>query len=143
MYLKENQKKIKKKINISEMNKFIITKFLNKTIIYNQTISKNINKVFGMEKGVCKWFNSRKGFGFITSSDGKDIFVHHSQIIANEGGFRSLNEGDEVEFEITQGQKGPQASTVKVTKKAPHSAPPRQQRPYTRQFNPTQRSNRF
>ena len=64
-----------------------------------------------MTKGVVKWFNESKGFGFIQCEDGPDVFVHFSAIAGD--GFRSLKEGQEVEFEITQGQKGPQASDVK------------------------------
>ena len=66
-----------------------------------------------MARGTVKWFNPEKGYGFITPDEGgKDLFVHHSAIQAE--GFRSLNEGDKVEFEVTQGQKGPQAVNVKV-----------------------------
>jgi len=65
-----------------------------------------------MPKGKVKWFNEKKGYGFITSEEGKDVFVHHSGIQGE--GFKSLNEGDQVEFEVTQGPKGPQAVSVKV-----------------------------
>ncbi|BBD56169.1 MULTISPECIES: transcription antiterminator/RNA stability regulator CspE [Planktothrix] len=62
-------------------------------------------------KGQVKWFNDSKGFGFITPDDGsKDIFVHHSAIQSN--GFKTLTEGQKVEFEIQQGQKGPSAMNV-------------------------------
>ena len=61
--------------------------------------------------GTVKWFNDQKGFGFITPEDGeKDLFVHHSAI--QGGGFRSLSEGDKVEFDAVQGQKGPAAENV-------------------------------
>lgn len=63
-----------------------------------------------MKKGTVKWFNAEKGFGFITSEDGSDVFVHFSQI--NKEGFKSLEEGEEVQFEIVEGQKGPQAANV-------------------------------
>ena len=75
-----------------------------------------------MPTGTIKWFNSRKGYGFITPDDtegeGNDIFVHYSGI-ADNGGFCTLNEGDKVEYEITEGQKGPQATNVVVTEAAP------------------------
>ena len=61
-------------------------------------------------QGRVKWFNNTKGYGFIGREGGADVFVHYSAIAAD--GFRSLNEGDLVEFEITQGQKGPQAANV-------------------------------
>jgi len=65
-------------------------------------------------KGTVKWFNDQKGFGFITREDGeKDVFVHHTAI--NASGFKSLKEGDKVEFEVVQGQKGPAAQNVTVT----------------------------
>ena len=65
-------------------------------------------------KGKVKWFNNSKGYGFIGHEGGADVFVHFSSIASD--GYKSLQEGDDVEFEITQGQKGPQAD--KVTKVA-------------------------
>ena len=65
--------------------------------------------------GTVKWFNDQKGFGFITPEDGsKDCFVHHSAIQAQ--GFKSLSEGQEVEFTIVQGQKGPAAENVRISR---------------------------
>ena len=61
--------------------------------------------------GTVKWFNDAKGFGFISREGGPDVFVHFSAIEAS--GFKSLAEGDKVEFEVVQGQKGPQAAEVK------------------------------
>ncbi len=65
-----------------------------------------------MSRGRVKWFNDQKGFGFIEVEGSKDVFVHHSAIRGE--GFKSLKEGDEVEFETTQGPKGPNATDVRV-----------------------------
>jgi len=65
-----------------------------------------------LSKGTVKWFNERKGFGFITPDDGgEDLFIHHSNIVAQ--GFRSLQDGQAVEFEVSQGRKGPEATNVR------------------------------
>ncbi|HOO47385.1 MAG TPA: cold-shock protein [Deltaproteobacteria bacterium] len=63
-----------------------------------------------MATGTVKWFDEKKGFGFITADSGEDVFVHHSSI--NEPGFRKLEEGQRVSFDTVKGQKGPQASNV-------------------------------
>ena len=65
-----------------------------------------------MAKGQVKWFDQKKGYGFIAREDGDDLFVHYSAI--NRDGFRTLDEGDEVEFEISEGKKGLQATNVTV-----------------------------
>lgn len=62
------------------------------------------------KQGTVKWFNGSKGFGFITQESGEDVFVHYQSIVGE--GFKSLDEGDKVEFTITQGAKGPQANDV-------------------------------
>ncbi len=65
-----------------------------------------------MAKGTVKWFNNQKGYGFITDEGGKDIFVHFSGL--NMEGFKTLEEGTSVEFDVTDGEKGPQATNVTV-----------------------------
>jgi CspA family cold shock protein len=65
-----------------------------------------------MEKGTVKWFNNKKGYGFIVTEAGKDIFVHYSKILGD--GYKTLKEGDTVQFEIGDTDKGPQAENVQV-----------------------------
>jgi CspA family cold shock protein len=73
-----------------------------------------------MVNGTVKWFNSRKGYGFITTDEEQDVFIHYTEIsVDNDNEFKTLYENDKVEFEITEGQKGPQASNVKVIERAP------------------------
>jgi len=86
-----------------------------------------------MAKGTVKWFNSRKGFGFITTEENQDIFVHYTAIKSDQDEFKTIYEGDIVEFEIIDGQKGPQASDVRVIEKGP-----REQR-----YQSRGRSNRY
>ena len=63
-----------------------------------------------MKTGTVKWFNAKKGYGFISDENGDDIFVHFSAL--NMSGFKALEEGDKVEFEVIEGEKGPQAANV-------------------------------
>jgi len=67
-----------------------------------------------MEKGTVKWFNAAKGYGFISRSGGEDVFVHFKSIVGD--GYKSLNEGDPVEFNVEQGPKGLQATNVSVVR---------------------------
>jgi CspA family cold shock protein len=73
-----------------------------------------------MAEGKVKWFNTRKGYGFISTDDGKDIFVHYSNIASD--GYKTLAEGDPVTFDVVDGEKGPRAENV-VPKSAPKSKP--------------------
>ena len=69
----------------------------------------------GREKGIVKWFSASKGYGFLQRENGRDVFVHHTAI--DMEGYRQLAEGDEVEFDVEEGQKGPQAVNVVRTHK--------------------------
>jgi cold shock protein len=71
-----------------------------------------IQRSIVMPKGTIKWFNDKKGYGFITNEDGTDVFVHYTGIQGD--GFKTLNEGDKVEFEIEKSEKGPRAVSVHV-----------------------------
>jgi CspA family cold shock protein len=73
--------------------------------------------------GTVKWFNNEKGFGFISQSAGEDVFVHHTAIQGQ--GYRSLEEGQQVEFDVQQGPKGLQAANVRPTGPAPAGGAPR------------------
>ena len=74
-----------------------------------ETIESNVRRQIEVQ-GTVKWFNNSKGYGFIGREDGPDVFVHYSAIVGD--GYRTLQEGDPVEFEIVQGPKGPQAANV-------------------------------
>jgi len=63
-----------------------------------------------MQNGTIKWFNAKKGYGFITADDGKEIFMHYTALKMD--GYKTINEGEKVQFEITNGEKGPQADNV-------------------------------
>ena len=78
---------------------------------FNRGSSSPQYKELQVARGTVKWFNEAKGFGFITQEGGEDVFVHYSAITGE--GFRSLAEGDQVEFEVTQGPKGLQAGNVR------------------------------
>ena len=67
-----------------------------------------------MKQGTVKWFNAKKGFGFISDEEGNDVFVHFSGIVAD--GYKSLEDGQKVQFEVVDGEKGPQATNVTVIK---------------------------
>jgi CspA family cold shock protein len=92
---------------------FLKEQFILRCNILQFEILKILRKEdLSMINGTVKWFSDRKGFGFIEQEDGPDVFVHHSAI--NADGFKSLNEGDRVTFDIEQGQKGPAAANVSV-----------------------------
>lgn len=70
-----------------------------------------MEEIIIMKKGTVKWFNGTKGYGFITTEDGEDVFVHYSAL-EDSGEFRTLKDGQEVEFKLVEGEKGPQAENV-------------------------------
>jgi cold shock protein len=78
-------------------------------------VNDHVNSLMGlvgMAQGTVKWFNADKGYGFIAVDGGKDVFVHYSAILAD--GYRSLEQGQRVEFEVTQSDRGPQAESVRM-----------------------------
>ena len=77
-------------------------------------ISSTVREPMAQYKGTVKWFNNAKGYGFLGREDGPDVFVHYSSIKLD--GYKTLKEGDEVEFDVIQGAKGPQADNVVRTK---------------------------
>jgi CspA family cold shock protein len=95
---------------------FKVALYFSKVLWYSIFVVKqrqiHILEVFAMNKGTVKWFNNQKGYGFICDEAGNDVFVHYSGL--NMEGFKSLEEGAAVEFEVVNGEKGPQA--VNVTK---------------------------
>jgi CspA family cold shock protein len=80
----------------------------------NQYYRKEFQIMSEKEQGTVKWFNGSKGYGFIERESGEDVFVHYSAIVGN--GFRNLEEGQRVQFVVTQGQKGAQAEEVEILK---------------------------
>jgi CspA family cold shock protein len=96
-------------LSVSKEN-FILTGFHRERFFYQRSIRRAAVK----EKGIVKWFNGAKGYGFIQRSTGEDVFVHFSAIQAD--GYRSLNEGEAVEFELQQGPKG--LNAIEVTRPA-------------------------
>lgn len=79
-------------------------------MVYEKLRVKTISEVISMNTGKVKWFNAEKGFGFIESTEGTDVFVHFSAIQTD--GFKTLEEGQDVSFDIVEGNRGPQAANV-------------------------------
>jgi len=88
---------------------FYLQKYNNQDLSFCQPEEPETRGAF-MAEGTVKWFNEKKGFGFITADGGEDVFVHHTSI--NQQGFRTLEEGQRVTFDVVSGPKGPQASNV-------------------------------
>ena len=80
--------------------------------LYSICLINNIEEGGSYMTGKVKWFNSEKGYGFITTEEGNDVFAHFSQI--QKDGFKTLEEGESVSFEVVDGDKGPQAANIKV-----------------------------
>lgn len=78
--------------------------------MYEVFIEYSLWRILNMKQGIVKWFNAEKGFGFIEIEGENDVFVHFSAI--NQDGYKSLDEGQEVEFEVVEGDRGPQAANV-------------------------------
>ena len=87
--------------------------FIQTGIVCNvRTVLRRVFRI--MQQGTVKWFNAKKGYGFISDAEGNDVFVHYSGL--NMEGFKSLEEGASVEFDVVEGSKGPQATNVTVVK---------------------------
>ena len=91
-----------------------------KSLFAGISVRSKEGKPVAQYKGKVKWFNNAKGYGFIGREDGPDVFVHYSSIQLD--GYKTLKEGDEVEFDIVQGQKGPQADAVIRLRETAHNA---------------------
>ena len=94
----------------STANGFMLTSSVRAPLVQSRPTLLMVEVGPNVVSGTCKWFDSSKGFGFIAQEGGSDVFVHYSAINAN--GFRTLAEGQQVQFTVTQGPKGPQAENV-------------------------------
>jgi cold shock protein len=110
-----------KRINLSAISG--VLKSIRRESVYSAVSTKSRKgrqEAVAQYKGKVKWFNNAKGYGFIGREDGPDVFVHYSAIQLD--GYKTLKEGDEVEFDIVEGQKGPQADAVVRFRDSAHSA---------------------
>ena len=96
--------------NMRIINPFILLTISSKNVSIEKVFSPHIYLEVLEMKGTVKWFNNQKGYGFINDEEGNDVFVHYSGL--NMEGFKSLEEGQQVEFDVTEGAKGPQATNV-------------------------------